>query len=194
VFDSSTTPNSIENLLAIIKKKLIMDTKIWGPPLWVATHIMAQNYDPAKHSPESFKKFFNSMADTLPCIYCRQSYAEFIKELPIDPYLRDKPPKSGADKRGLPYWWYQIHNMVNKKLRDQELLDEPDPSFESIWKRYEQYRVDGCGKNSCRLNQKGSGAASPRPGFKKKQCTGHTQDGERCSRYAESGKRTCYQH
>lgn len=68
------------------------------------------------------------MKDILPCRFCRESTAEFVKKHP----LRGDPGK----------WLYEIHNMVNAKLRKQAADDSsvidpgPDPSFEEVRSRY----------------------------------------------------------
>jgi len=68
------------------------------------------------------------MKDVLPCKFCRASTAEFVHKHP----LRSNPGK----------WLYEIHNMVNHKLRtqckdDPAVIDPgPDPSFEEVKKHY----------------------------------------------------------
>jgi hypothetical protein len=53
-----------------------------------------------------------SLKDTLPCIYCRRSYAVFLKELPIENHLRSR--------QSMMKWLYLIHDKVNQKLIAQE--------------------------------------------------------------------------
>ena len=68
------------------------------------------------------------MKDVLPCKFCRASTTEFVHKHP----LRSNPGK----------WLYEIHNMVNHKLRtqckdDPAVIDPgPDPSFEEVKKHY----------------------------------------------------------
>jgi hypothetical protein len=68
------------------------------------------------------------MKDVLPCKFCRASTTEYVKKHP----LRGDPGK----------WLYEIHNMVNHKLRSQCKDDPavvnpgPDPSFEDVKERY----------------------------------------------------------
>jgi hypothetical protein len=76
------------------------------------------------------------MKDVLPCKFCRESTTEFVHKHPLHP--------SGSGKlRGDPgKWMYDIHNMVNNKLRTQCKDDPavinpgPDPSFEEVKKHY----------------------------------------------------------
>ncbi len=66
--------------------------------------------------------------DILPCRFCRESTAQYTRELP----LKGDPGR----------WLYDLHNKVNHKLRtqckeDPTVVDPgPDPSFEVIKRRY----------------------------------------------------------
>jgi len=160
-----------------------MDTKKWGPSGWVFLHAIAENYDPAIHDTQSFKRFFTDVGGVLPCIHCRNSYQEFSQELPIDDYL--KTPG------GLAEWIYLIHNKVNKKLRDQGLPVGSDPSLESVNKKYQNFKVENCHKSkTCRTGQSGQLGA----GQIAKKCRAKTESGDRCRRNALTGKKFCYQH
>lgn len=158
-----------------------MDTTKWGPPMWKALHTMAHNFDPMKHDRKSYKQFFELLADTLPCIHCRNSYQEFIKELPIDPYIYSNKP--GA----LHYWLYQIHNKVNNKLRNQGFLNKPDPSFVSVCAKYDKFRAN-CGK------KKGKGANTCRIPDIKNRCQAKTDKGRQCTRTKCDKSKRCAQH
>ena len=98
-----------------------MDTRFWGPSGWQLFHLVAFR---SEHPDD----VLNQMKDVLPCKYCRASTTEFVQEHP----LRGDPGK----------WMYNIHNMVNAKLRKQAVEDPnvvhpgPDPSFEDIRRRY----------------------------------------------------------
>lgn len=71
-----------------------------------------------------------TLKDILPCKFCRESTAEFLKQ---------DPPHAPLDK-----WMYDLHNRVNKKLRDQCKSDprvicpHPDPTFEAVKKHYDE--------------------------------------------------------
>ena len=99
-----------------------MDTRYWGPSGWQLFHLIAF----FSRSPD---QVLNLMKDVLPCKFCRATTAEFVKQHP----LRGNPGK----------WLYEIHNMVNNKLRTQcrgdPLVVDPgaDPSFEEVRKMYE---------------------------------------------------------
>lgn len=99
-----------------------MDTRFWGPSGWQLFHLIAFT------SPNA-EDVLNDMKDVLPCKFCRASTTEFVKKHPIHkPYGR---------------WLYEIHNMVNDKLRTQCSEDPkvinpgPDPEYEAIKKKYE---------------------------------------------------------
>lgn len=98
-----------------------MNTKFWGPPGWRFLHTTTFNYPPiidtANNSdhfnlPDDIKNMFYGLQKTLPCKYCRQSFKQFMAELPIEPFL--------GSRKSLTYWLYAIHNKVNHKLRTQE--------------------------------------------------------------------------
>jgi hypothetical protein len=119
-----------------------MDTRFWGPDGWKLLHSVAHNYpkNPTNTDKDVYAIFFESLQYILPCIYCRMSYTEYINELPIKNNL--------DDKNKLTKWIYLIHNKVNDKLRKQGLLHADDPTYESVYKRYDEYIRDiNSGKN-----------------------------------------------
>jgi hypothetical protein len=59
-----------------------------------------------------------------------------MKEKPLEPALKSRAK--------LTRWLYDIHNMVNGKLRGQGLLKEENPSFQSVKKVYEERVEVGC--------------------------------------------------
>jgi hypothetical protein len=108
-----------------------MQTIQWGPEGWVLFHVLPYYYavkNPSPNRRQLFKEFYTVLKDVLPCIYCRNSYKDFLAQVPIDGYL--------DGSQSLLQWTYLIHNLVNKKLRDQGYLDEPDPSFAEVLNRY----------------------------------------------------------
>lgn len=115
-----------------------MNTASWGPDGWKLLHSIAYCYtfnddnDNQYHSipPSIYKRFFAAIQHLLPCVYCRRSYAQYMKDLPIKEYLEPKR---------LFYHIYLIHNKVNAKLRDQGYNDKPDPSYEEVKQFYKGY-------------------------------------------------------
>jgi hypothetical protein len=105
-----------------------MDTRFWGPSGWRLLHLVA-----AAKRDESLP-FFELLPYVLPCKFCRTSLSDY--------YAADPLPSDGSN---LPKWIYRIHNQVNKKLRDQRLPTAPNPSWESVKKKYEDWIELPCG-------------------------------------------------
>jgi len=100
-----------------------MDTRFWGPSGWQLFHLVA-----FKSPPAVAREVMEDMKDVLPCKFCRASTTEFVAK---------HPPTKPYDK-----WLYEIHNMVNNKLRKQCADDEAvicppsDPTFEEVAATY----------------------------------------------------------
>lgn len=107
-----------------------MNTKAWGPSFWETLHFVSFGYptNPDKNKQMEYKQFYVSIANVLPCIYCRQSYSKFLRILPIDNYLNSRDH--------LTLWVYLVHCLVNQKLGIRN-----NPSFNSVKNKYEQYRA-----------------------------------------------------
>ena len=97
--------------------------------MWVSLHTITFGYpeNPSKQDKKNYKEFFWGLQYVLPCSYCRDSYAKFIKCIPIDDYL--------GSRTCLTYWMYLIHDQVNKKL------GTTSPLFEKVQDRYERMRA-----------------------------------------------------
>ena len=101
------------------------DTRYWGPSAWQLFHHIAF------FSPHP-DDFLLSIKNILPCKYCRESTTQFMNEHP----LRKEPAK----------WFYEIHNMVNDKLRTQAKTDPTiikppaDPTFEEVKEQYKNMK------------------------------------------------------
>jgi Erv1 / Alr family len=155
-------------------------TNFWGPHAWAflfssiagsyPVRVDSRNKDHAKIV-KGFQQMFSSLQYTLPCIFCRQSYSKFIKELPISKY-------SGS-RTDMMKWLYLLHDKVNKKLIAQEkqcyetekaalkaknltklqlqsklralksevLITKPSPPFSKVLAMYEKHRA-GCSKKA----------------------------------------------
>lgn len=98
-----------------------IDSRYFGPSSWDLFHRIAFH----SKNPDVLKY----IAEVLPCKFCRNSTRRFVKENPYNP---SNPAR----------WLYEIHNMVNHKLRSQSLVDKkvinpgPDPSFEDVSAKY----------------------------------------------------------
>jgi hypothetical protein len=117
---------------------IYMDTTFWGPPAWILLHTIAFNYVPSEINRETYRLFFENLQNILPCIYCRASYIEYISKENITKYLNSS--------KDLSLWLYNIHNLVNSKLRSQGLITWQNPTFEDIYKRYSDSNeaIDRC--------------------------------------------------
>ena len=118
-----------------------MDTRFWGPPAWILLHTLAYHYNP--NLKLEYRLFFDNLKYVLPCIYCRASFIEYTERLPIDTYLDNRDD--------LFKWLYEIHNMVNDKLRSQGLVNWENPSLEEITQIYSQISID---LNLCKTRDK----------------------------------------
>ena len=112
-----------------------MDTTFWGPSGHKLNHSIAYCYTFGLYNEDIPKNiitsFFKSEKYVLPCIYCRRSFAKYIQELPIN---NIKDMKDNIFK-----WIYLIHNKINNKLRDQGYLQEKNPKYDTILKKYERF-------------------------------------------------------
>tara|TARA_B100001989_G_C24475809_1_gene431727 strand:+ start:165 stop:863 length:699 start_codon:yes stop_codon:yes gene_type:complete len=113
-----------------------MDTRFWGPDGWLILHSITANY-PKKISSKYkhiYLHFFNTLEFLLPCVYCRRSFSQYVKDIPIENYL--------DSKKNICLWLYLIHNKVNDKLKSQNLNHKDNPLFKTIYDRYNRYIND----------------------------------------------------
>jgi hypothetical protein len=108
-------------------------TKIWGPSGWEFEHSISFGYpvNPTQEKKEEYLQHFKSLANVLPCKYCRESYKIFIESEPT--VLNMKVMESRAT---LTKWLYDIHQRVNQKLGVDYGV-----SYEDIVDRYESFRA-----------------------------------------------------
>lgn len=143
-----------------------MTTNTWGPPGWHFLHCVAHGFPFMinDNNPKHFNKrndyanFFYYLGKVLPCKYCRDSYMDFIKEVPIDNML--------DTRKDLCKWLYDIHNKVNEKLG---VPDCDIPTFEEVYNKYEQFRAK-CKKTTDeeRETNRTKGCIDPADNTKKK--------------------------
>jgi hypothetical protein len=110
-----------------------MDTRFWGPSGWRLLHLVA-HAAPSLPS-HDVHKFFELLPYVLPCKFCRASLTDYIAADPI--------PTNTSEYA---QWLYRIHNRVNGKLRDQKLLEDADPKWPAIKKRYDAWMRAPCTK------------------------------------------------
>lgn len=121
-------------------QKMGIKTTAFGPPTWIVLEGLAEMYDKCMtlEMPDKIllkkhiREFFYLFGFVLPCIYCRISYQMFTNpetcdaDVSIDRMLL---LKDGA-KRLV----YNLHNCVNKKLRQQEL--------EKVWRSTDKKQIE----------------------------------------------------
>jgi hypothetical protein len=118
-----------------------MITKIWGPGLWTALHSITFGYpiEPTKEQKKWYMIHFVSLGHVLPCVYCRNSYQEFITDQNSDTCLKMSDFKS---RDALTHWLWRLHNRVNKKLDVDYKV-----SYSEMCDHYETYRAKCLPKN-----------------------------------------------
>lgn len=86
-------------------------TNEWGPHYWYVIHITAFNYPerPTDFHKMSYKNFYDSIGNILPCKKCQQHYRTYLSKYPISPFL--------DNRNKLVQWTIDLHNIVNKSLK-----------------------------------------------------------------------------
>lgn len=165
-----------------------LSTKHWGGPAWYFLFSCVMSYPPQiepnnvnhKEIQKQFKLMFTSLGFTMPCIHCRNSYKQFMNELPIDSFL--------IGRIELMRWLYTIRDKVNNKLIKQEydkynklkkeykkmfyngelsrqqyysnvqhaklttLQTKPSPPFLNVLEKYESIRAN-CSQKTCSIQK-----------------------------------------
>lgn len=119
-----------------------MDTRVWGPLLWKAMHIITFNYpeQPTYDDKQQMRQFFWYLALVLPCSACRQHFQQVLKDTnPIENHLESR--------NDLTRWLVNVHNQVNQRLGKAIL------SYEQAVQLYERYRVGNCTSGQCHSQQ-----------------------------------------
>jgi len=108
-------------------------TKIWGEAGWKFGHAVTFGYPrfPTEKQKQQYKVFFILFGVILPCGYCRESYKYYIKN--GDTKLTDSVMQN---RDTLTYWFYLIHQAVNKKLGIEYHI-----SFQDVVKKFESFRA-----------------------------------------------------
>jgi hypothetical protein len=100
-----------------------VSTTVWGPPLWRILHTISfAQPDALRHAAPAVLRFLTNLARVLPCKWCRDSYAEFLSDMP--------DLRATIQNGQLAPWMYNLHARVNNKL------GVSTPKFEAIAKRF----------------------------------------------------------
>lgn len=99
-------------------------TNVWGPHFWYVIHTTALNYPtaPTDFHKMTYKNFFESFANVLPCKKCREHYQTHISRYPISPFL--------DSNELLNKWIIDLHNMVNQSLGKRQL------TYQEVYQTY----------------------------------------------------------
>lgn len=98
-----------------------MSTAHWGPACWKFLFISIMGRYPMKINKNNkehlviqkeFKHLLVGLQHVLPCVFCRDSFKDFLKIIPIKNFLNGRIE--------LMYWLYIIKDLVNNKLMNQE--------------------------------------------------------------------------
>ena len=112
-----------------------MDTRFWGPSGWRLLHLVS--FQAPTLNATDLHIFFTHLPYVLPCKFCRASLSEY--------YETDPVPKRAT---GYAEWLYRIHTRVNNKLKSQNLLETPNPTWNDIESRYKGWIGSSCSKET----------------------------------------------
>ena len=100
-----------------------MAPSVWGPMVWRLMHGAAHRYDtqetpPGQADRYAFQLFLINCAWVLPCVYCRESYLEYVRQACTDqaPQGTSEMARHFGERRVQELVCY-FHNCVNKKLQ-----------------------------------------------------------------------------
>jgi len=107
-----------------------ISTNVWGSSEWVFLHSIALIYNPDTDK-EKYFNFFTNLGSMLPCFECQLHYQENVNKQEL---------MDALDSNEIFFKYvYDLHNKVNKQ---SGIPESKWPSYESIKKRYESYRVN----------------------------------------------------
>ena len=110
-FGSGTSADSYHKYaFRCLDRGMHLPPSSWGPFFWHTMHICALGYPvkPTYGHKKAAKEFYEALAFLIPCPICRDHYTEFLKQMPITPFL---------DRRDdLFKWTVAVHNKVNETL------------------------------------------------------------------------------
>jgi hypothetical protein len=112
-----------------------MDTRFWGPSGWRILHLISFAYNPSRDK-DAYREFFEVLPFVLPCKFCRHSLTCYYEEIPLENGLKNR--------ESFTKWLWNIHNQVNKKLRNQGKRVSTDPTFAEVKKVYNERFQYGC--------------------------------------------------
>jgi hypothetical protein len=99
-----------------------------GPCAWKTMHTIAHNFaaeptEPTTAEKQAAEDFFNSLAILLPCEGCREHYAKYIKQHPVDV----------SSRHNLARWVYDLHSEINARRHVPNLSFEEVEDIYAAW-------------------------------------------------------------
>jgi len=81
---------------------------VWGPPAWEFLHYVTLTYpnNPTEEEKNTYKNFFITLGNILPCFSCRVNYNNHQNKYPLNDNVL-------SSKMNLVKWLFNIHNEVN---------------------------------------------------------------------------------
>lgn len=113
-------------------------TKAWGPVAWFAVTCFLMGYpekSPSKCDRRTYKRFLVLLGKVLPCNLCRDSYAAFLKQMPLTDTVM-------SSRKRLVTWFFKIHNKVNKKLGCKVISAT---QMNTKYRYFDKFRATKCG-------------------------------------------------
>lgn len=111
--------------------------KIWGPSMWFSMHSISFCYphNPTIEDKNNYKKYYEVLAEIIPCKTCRDSY-----KIMINNGVTKLDDDVLMDRESLTKWVYTVHEFVNKKLGVDYGI-----SYEDVVKKYDAFSTN-CNK------------------------------------------------
>jgi len=106
-------------------------TKVWGPSMWLAMHMITLNFNESKTCKRKTKMFFKSLTGVLPCKKCRENYTKIISTGPLK--LDDKVLKN---RKTLSMWLFKVHNKVQQDIFEKTGMLKNKPVYKDTKKDY----------------------------------------------------------
>jgi len=108
-----------------------MLTSVWGPSLWHVLHSISFNYPihPTDKDKKKYADFLYSLADVLPCKYCRINLPSNMKKTKFSIKVLN-------NRNTFSRWVYKLHEEVNKMLGKESNL-----TYNEVRERYEHFRA-----------------------------------------------------
>lgn len=117
--------------------------EVWGPQLWGALFAIAAGLGnaPDDELQETTSVFIYALEKLLPCEECREHYAQFIRENPVEPFV--------ISDRKLARWIQKLKNSITssitslRKRAPEPLILTQDKSLAKKKEVYKKHKVPG---------------------------------------------------